>query len=149
MKKATIVLALILVWSGMSFAKDGTFGVGIILGDPSGLSLKLRTSEKTAFDAGVAWSFVSEGSFHLHGDFLFHNYNLFDVEKGRVGLYYGIGGRLKLTSETRVGIRIPIGLCYEFEDAPIDFFIEVVPMLDVTPSTTGGIAGSIGVRYFF
>ncbi len=152
MKKAAIVLALLVVCSGMSFAQSGKVGVGVILGEPSGLSLKFRTSSTTAFDAGLAWSFASPGSLHLHGDFIFHNYNLFTVEKGLVALYYGIGGRVKFISgeaDTRIGARIPIGLVYEFEEAPVDLFIEIVPMLDFYPETEGGIAGAIGIRYFF
>ena len=155
MKKAAIVLALLILCSAMSFAQSGKVGVGVILGEPSGLSLKFRTSSTTAFDAGLAWSFASPGSLHIHGDFIFHNYNLFTVERGLVALYYGVGGRVKfissdaVTRETRVGVRIPIGLVYEFDEAPVDLFIEIVPMLDLTPRTEGGIAGAIGIRYFF
>ena len=153
MKKAAIALVLLAVFTGFSFSMDGKFGLGIILGEPTGLSLKLKTSDTTAFDAGAAWSFVNPSSFHIHGDFLFHNYNLFNnVEKGYLALYYGIGGRLKLASgeeETMLGVRIPVGLCYEFEEAPVDLFFEVVPLLDVIPRTRAGISGAVGVRYFF
>jgi hypothetical protein len=153
MKRTVIAAALLLLFAGMSFPADGKFGLGIILGEPTGLSLKLKTSDTTAFDAGAAWSFLNPASFHIHGDFLFHNYNLFNnVEKGYLALYYGIGGRLKIVGgegETVFGVRIPVGLCYEFEDAPIDLFFEVVPLLDIVPSTKAGIGGAVGVRYFF
>lgn len=149
MKKATLLLALCLVISGMSFAKQGDFGIGVMLGEPSGLSLKIWTGDRVAINGGVAWSFVDPASLHIHTDIIFHSYGLFNVERGELILYYGIGGRLRLESDTRVGLRLPVGLSYELDSAPIDFFLEIVPMLDLAPDTEGGIGGAIGVRYFF
>lgn len=37
-----------------------------------------------------------------------HNFNLFKVEKDKLALYYGIGGRIKIIEdESRIGIRVP------------------------------------------
>ena len=86
---------------------------------------------------------------------LFHNFDLFKVETGKMALYYGIGGRVKFGedaaggNETTVSVRIPVGLTYEFEKTPIELFLEFVPMLDLIPSTEFRLAGGIGARYYF
>jgi hypothetical protein len=149
MKKLAIALVLMTALAGASFARDGNMGVGLIFGEPSGVSFKLWTGETTAFDAAAAWSFVGGGYFQVHGDLLFHNFNLFEVEKGSMALYYGFGGRVKMADETQVSLRVPVGISYQFEDTSIELFLEVVPMLDLAPSTQAGIAGGIGFRYFF
>jgi len=149
MKKIAFALVLLTAFAGVSFAKDGNFGLGLIFGEPSGVSFKMWTGRTTAIDAAAAWSFVGGGYFQVHADLLFHNFNLFDVEKGDMALYYGFGGRVKMADETQVSLRVPVGLSYQFQDTSIEIFLEVVPMLDLAPSTEAGIAGGIGFRYFF
>jgi hypothetical protein len=137
--------------TGTSGGGDGGFGVGVILGEPTGLSLKCWVTEKTAIDGGVAYSFKDTTSFHFHSDFLWHNFDLLPVTHGRLAVYYGVGGRVKFerNTDTRAGVRGPIGLAYMFEQAPVDIFVEIAPILDVTPSTKFGINGGVGVRYYF
>src|SRR5262245_41316938 len=54
-----------------SAAHDGA-GLGIIVGEPTGVSAKIWVGGNTALDAAAAWSFADEGALHLHGDFLAH-----------------------------------------------------------------------------
>lgn len=135
-------------FSPLAYAQSG-FGVGVILGEPTGISFKLWAEKNSALDGAVSWSFTKESSFHLHADFFLHNFNIFKVEKGKLPIYYGIGGRVKLVKDTRVGVRIPIGIEYIFQNVPIDVFLEIVPLLDLIPGTEFGINGGIGIRYFF
>jgi hypothetical protein len=125
------------------------WGIGVIIGEPTGISLKLWNSSTTAIDAAAAWSFKKEGKLHLHMDWLFHNFKLFKARHGKLPLYYGIGCRVKFEEETRVGVRFPVGICYILRDTPIDVFFEIVPLLDLTPETDFNFNASIGVRYFF
>lgn len=136
--------------SSQSF-KHGNFGVGVIFGEPTGLSAKMWTTKKTAFDIGLAWSFSDNGNFHIHGDYLFHKFGIFGVSKGSLPLYIGIGGRMLFrdNADDKIGVRFPIGLEYFFDDWPIAVFGEVVPILDLAPSTDGEINGGIGVRFYF
>jgi hypothetical protein len=129
-------------------AQDNGIGIGMMIGEPTGISAKLWTGEKTALDAGVAWSFVGSGYMRIHSDLLWHNYIL-DVDQGKLPVYYGIGAKLLLASELGVGIRVPVGLVYLFESAPVDMFAELVPGLDLLPGTGFGMDAAIGVRYFF
>jgi len=136
---------------------SGNFGLGVILGEPTGISGKLWLGNGMAIDGAVAWSLSKNYSLHIHGDYLFHNFTLIDVEQGKLPLYYGIGGRIKIreddpndnNDDDAIGVRFPVGLAYLFEGAPVDIFVEVVPILDLAPDTDFDINGAIGFRYFF
>jgi hypothetical protein len=130
-------------------AQNKGFGLGIILGEPTGISGKLWTGYKTAIDGAVAWSFEKESSMHLHGDFLHHSFNRARVDEGKLLLYYGIGGRVKFEDDSKVGVRIPLGIDCLFAHSPLDFFLEIVPILDLAPKTDFSLNGAIGIRYFF
>jgi len=146
--KYTVILFSILFLSAANAQSKG-IGLGLIIGEPTGISFKYWTTSTTAFDAALAWSFIDEGAFHIHGDYLFHNFTLISVPKGKLPFYYGIGGRLKTAHDARFGIRVPLGLAYLFQNAPVDIFLEVVPILDLTPKTDFSINAAIGARYFF
>ena len=61
------------VQSGTVATNDhGGFGLGVILGQPTGFTMKYWLTRKTAFDVGAAWSFESNGYFQLYGDWLYH-----------------------------------------------------------------------------
>jgi len=149
----TIVGLAMILFSGIaSAAGKGDFGLGIILGEPTGISGKLWTSGKSAIDGAVAWSTDRNASLHLHADYLVHNFPLITVEKGRLPLYYGIGGRIKFAENDKddfIGVRIPVGIEYLFETAPVDIFFEIVPILDLAPDTDFDLNAAIGARYFF
>lgn len=150
--KSILLLSLFLLTTataGFCQANKGDFGAGVILGSPSGLSAKLWTSHTSAFDFGVGWDFQNQNSVYMNADYLWHNFNLFDVNQGQLPLFYGIGGRLTAGGTGRVGIRIPVGVDYLFEKDPIDVFFEVAPILDLAPSTQFDANAGIGIRYYF
>lgn len=151
MKRLTFIIILFLaaVICDANFAQNKHVGVGIIVGEPTGLSFKYWTSSTTAFDAALAWSFIDGGAFHIHADYIFHNFNLIRISEGKLPFYYGIGGRIKTADKFRFGVRVPLGLAYMFNTAPVDIFLEVVPILDLAPKTDFKINAAIGARYFF
>jgi hypothetical protein len=150
MKKSIIVFLLgIIVLPITAGAQDSGFGLGIILGEPTGVSFKSWVGRREAIDVAVAWSFDGEGAIHIHADYLFHNFRLFRIEKGDLVLYYGIGVRVKTVHRTQVGIRIPLGLSYLFERDPIEIFFELGPIMNVTPKTLFRMTTGVGVRYYF
>ena len=142
-------MLMVMLTCGTAQAQDKGFGLGIILGEPTGISGKLWTGHHTAIDGAIAWSFEKKSSMHLHGDLLFHNFNRARVDEGKLLLYYGIGGRVKFEDKSKVGVRVPLGINYLFAKAPLDFFLEIVPILDLAPSTDFSLNGAIGIRYFF
>lgn len=150
-------LALIGLAAGPARAQDQGFGLGIILGEPTGISGKSWIVGSTAMDFAAAWSFERNNSLTLHADYLNHHFTLIRVDQGRLPLYYGIGGRIKFNDrdrpvddeDLRVGVRIPVGLAYFFDNVTLDIFLEVVPILDLVPATDFRVNAAFGVRYFF
>lgn len=144
------ILLILLSVSTMNFSQERGFGAGIIIGEPTGLSGKLWLLGGNALDMAAAWSFKGNGALLLQADYVFHTFNLIKVESGKLPLYYGIGGRIILhDNDTYLGIRVPVGLDYMFNNAPVDIFVEIVPILDLTPATDFDIGAGIGVRYWF
>lgn len=168
MKRIIVISCiLIMILSRALWADNSGFGIGFIIGEPTGISLKGWLNADSALDFAVAWSFIGRDSLHFHLDYLLHNFDLFKVEKGKFPIYYGIGSRIKLEedddnsrwdrkgrvreddNDTWIGIRVPVGLAYLFEGVPLDIFIEIVPILDLVHETSFDLNAALGVRFFF
>jgi len=148
------LIAVIILFSFHLSAQDKGFGLGFIAGEPTGISMKLWLNGNNAIDAGLAWSFVNKSSLHIHADYLYH-FEVIKVSEGKLPFYTGIGGRLKLKNENksladnRIGVRVPLGINYIFADAPLDIFLEIVPVIDLSPKTDMTFNSALGARYFF
>ena len=130
--------------------RHDAFGIGLMIGSPAGISLKKWNSNTTAIDGGAAWSLGRDPGVHLHADYLFHRSDLEGLRENRSFAYYGFGARMKLENpDTRLGVRIPMGVLYHFPDAPLDTFFEIVPVFDVVPDTRLVLNISIGMRFYF
>jgi len=162
MKKAFVAFVLCALAFGAQAARAETgLGIGVIVGEPTGVSIKKWIGETRAVDFAAAWSFSGEGSFQIHADYLIHNFSLLKLEglKGRLPVYFGVGGRIKLkganegkeqnNEDDSVGIRVPFGIAYIFADSPVDVFAEIVPVLDVVPDTKLHVNAAIGARFYF
>lgn len=149
MKKWFFAAILVSVAYSFSGAQDKGFGLGIILGEPTGISGKYWLSTNSAIDGAAAWNFGSGGYLHLHADYLLHNYDLIKVKEGRLPLYYGIGGRIGFGDKTVLGLRGVVGLAYQFSGAPVDAFLEIAPLMDLVPGTSFHVQGGIGARFYF
>jgi len=131
------------------------FGVGIILGEPTGASLKYWLNDTLAIDGALGASFDDDddddSSFYLHSDLLWHNFDLIPVSRGRLPVYLGAGAlvRFRDDEDNQVGVRIPVGISYMFDNAPIDIFAEIAPTIDVAPDVRGEVTGGIGIRFWF
>lgn len=150
-----IVTAGLLLAAGAGFAasalaQDRGTGIGVIVGEPTGVSVKHWLDRDTAVDGAVAWSFEGRNSFHLHVDWLRHDFSLLPVDSGALPVYVGVGARYKERRGTdRFGIRIPVGLAYHFADAPLEIFGEIVPILDLAPDTGVNLNAALGIRFYF
>jgi hypothetical protein len=145
-----------------SVAQERGFGLGVIIGEPTGISAKLWTTSRNAFDFGLGWSIGGDrvgnykGNYnggsrvHFHMDYLWHSFDAIHSSE-RFPLYYGLGGRINSGAgyDGSVAVRGVIGIAWVPHNTPIDVFLELVPSLQFTPTTGFGIDAGIGVRYFF
>jgi hypothetical protein len=157
----SIVMVMIMILAKPILAQDHGFGIGFILGEPTGLSAKFWTSQKNAFDFGLGWSvggdrisyqgYYNGGSrVHFHMDYLWHSFNAINSTE-RFPIYYGIGGRINSGGgyDASLGIRGVFGIAWFPHSTPIDIFVELVPVFQITPSAGFGIDAAAGIRYFF
>lgn len=150
MKKFCIIaISISILMGNVLFANEQRAGVGIIIGEPTGISAKIWRENNISFDAAAAWSVGDNDFLDFHIDYLFHKYDVINYEEGTFPVYFGIGGKVILKDESEIGIRFPLGIEYIFDDIPLDIFIEIAPILNVLPGTSFRFNGAIGVRYLF
>jgi hypothetical protein len=157
-----MILILSLCHANHANAQDRKFGLGVIIGEPTGLSAKLWTTETTALDFGLGWSvggdrigryngyYNGTGRIHFHMDYLWHSFDAIRSSE-RFPLYYGVGGRLNSGAgyDQSMAIRGVFGIAWLPHNTPIDVFLELVPSLQLVSTSAFGIDAGFGVRYFF
>ncbi len=158
MKKLLIAISVLgFSMAAMPAYAERGVGVGVIIGEPTGLSAKVWTSPSTAVALAAAWSFSGRDAVHFHADYLLHNFKLLGPPE--LPVYYGLGSRLKLRGGKRsdddddgdilLGVRVPVGIAYHFPGAPIDIFVEIAPILDLVPDTDFSLNAALGARFYF
>ena len=161
MKYKCLVIVCVLLAAHAS-AQQRNFGMGLIVGEPTGISAKLWTAPDRAFDFGLGWSFGGDrlgsynGSYdggsrvHLHADYLWHSFDVIHSTE-RFPLYYGVGAHLNSGAgyNSAFAVRGVLGLEFLPHATPMDVFVELVPALQLTTPTGLGLDAGIGARYFF
>lgn len=131
------------------------FGLGLIAGDPTGLSGKLWMDDTHAIDFAIGtfgyYLGSRYGGVNLHADYLWHHFGVFGRPGSevyhRMPLYVGAGAVVS-TPGAAAGARAVFGLSYLFPQ-PFDVFLELAPTLVVAPSTGFGIDSGLGGRFYF
>lgn len=142
--------------------RDGrTFGLGLILGEPTGLSAELLSGGHTAVDFALGLeSLDDDEEFYFHLDYLVMPVDLSRGGAVAVPLYLGIGGYLfdhgADFDVADIGVRVPFGLALDFRRAPFQVFGELaVRVLLVTFDHDDAghdrvdLSGALGFRFFF
>ena len=140
-----LLSSLLLLPAGVE-AQDlpSSFGLGVIAGEPTGITGRFMAGENN-FQVHAAWSFSHDAALQVSGDYLRSgNVNTEPV----IPFYFGLGVRMKFANESLFGIRIPLGVNYFLKENPIEFFGEIVPIMDLIPSTEFTLNGGVGVRFY-
>lgn len=145
-----------------SYRTNKVFGLGVMLGAPSGLSGKYFMASDFALDFGVGvyHRFGHREGIHLHADVLWHPVNLVSAAPFDLPLYFGIGGRFwshdryrdDYNDHSHLGVRAPLGIAFDFKRVPLDVFAEVALVIDILADDGHGYSdfnGAIGIRYWF
>jgi len=154
----TLVVAVSAV-SGASSARaeGGPFGLGLILGSPTGIDGKIYFNKQNALDFAVGEAFVNERGLHIHADYLWHPVMLTQDEAFFLPLYLGIGGRFldherHTDTVAHLGARAPLGILFDFKRIPLDVFLEVALVVDIIRPSEDDVVDvnvGVGVRYYF
>jgi hypothetical protein len=119
------------------------------LGEPTGISAKYWLDRDSAVDGAASWSLLGLGGLGFHADYLYHFNEIVKTRDFTIPIYVGVGGRVVISSGVGAGVRIPLGATYLFPQYPLDVFLEIVPGIDLLPTTTFAGGGGIGIRYYF
>ena len=145
-----VVAGFMLALAPMAAKADGgPFGLGIIVGEPTGFTGEYKLSPKNAVDGGLAYSYERQDAWQIYSDYLFTGNKIAKDQIPEIDLYFGAGARLKFETDTRFGFRFPVGMTYSFTEHPIQAFLEIAPIMDVVPGTDFSINAAIGARFFF
>ena len=139
-------------------ADKGALGVGIILGEPTGITAKLYLKDDQAIQAAVGSAFVG-GGLQISADYVFHPYILQSRPSFVLPVYVGPGVRLidydngRDSSSFAFGARMVGGLLFDFKNVPLDAFVEVAGVLEYEfkdgKGAALGLNAGAGVRYYF
>jgi hypothetical protein len=142
-----------------------TNAIGVIFGEPTGITAKFLLQNNHAIDAGLALSFDSYVL--LYSDYLFQFPGAFGSSTEfakQLKPYVGVGAEFLFDENTGryndhyfgnssasigFGIRIPLGVEWVALDAPIGVFVELVPGVGIAPGTYGFVQGGVGARLYF
>jgi hypothetical protein len=148
--RRTVLACCILLLSLKVYSQKGDVGLGVNLGNPTGISAKYWTGERTAVAASIGYYISRINHLRLNADFLVHPWT-FDSEQDLVRLYLGTGFGLGFTSEISVTLRFPLGAVYFFSGLPLEVFAEPVPAVQL--AGPGGVKfwpeGYLGIRWYF
>lgn len=147
--KLILLLASLLMSSGVMAAAH-QMGVGVMLGNPTGLSGKYWLDEERAIDGGFAYSLGKNSDLSIHSNYLLQKdaaFYLNDVHP--LDLYYGIGGRMEFADDIEIGVRVPVGVAQRLQDQRADVFAEIAPILDLFTKTGVELHLAVGARYYF
>lgn len=144
--KLLVLLAFFVTTSALA----QPLGIGAMIGSPTGLSGKYWLNESHAIDGGLGLSLGSKARMSLHSDYLFHKEGaLIFKDDHPLDLYYGIGGRMKFADDIRLGVRLPVGVVYNFEGRTADMFGEIAPIVDFLGRVGADLHLAVGARYYF
>lgn len=145
-----ILLVVLLVISAQVLSAPNQMGLGVMLGNPTGLNGKYWLDNKHAVDGGAAFAFGKRTNLSLHSDYLFHSEEAFfynDVHA--LDLYFGLGGRMEFGDAINLGVRLPLGLVHRMKNDTADIFTEIAPILDFVGRSGLDLHLAVGARYYF
>ncbi len=146
MKRLMMALFLATVGGPLWAQQTGSFGAGVVLGDPTGLTGKYWLDGSKALDFGVGFS--GDAAFYV--DFLWHSWDLMpQPSQGKLAAYAGFGPRLETERDAVLGARTLLGLGYWFPRHPIELFVEGGPVFRLTPDHDVDADLGLGVRFYF
>jgi hypothetical protein len=151
MKHHRILLIAIglLIAAQVSVSQEKKFGLGLMFGEPTGLSAKYWNSASTAFDFGLGFGLAGgENDFHMHADYVWHSFSAIGSTE-RFPVYYGLGGSVGGGHGSTLAARGVLGIAWMSRESPIDIFLEFVPAWQLAPSMDIILQGGVGIRYFF
>lgn len=149
-----LIFITLLLSSTQVFADSDRFALGLILGNPTGLSGRVGLEESKSIDFAIA-STSGSRNWHLHGTYLIENIKTFNTDLAPLNVFYGVGARVtsfendRREDKTSLGVRLAVGVKMDLPTPRSEVFGEVAPVIDVTPDVDVDFDVGIGYRFRF
>lgn len=134
------------------------YGIGVVIGSPTGFTGKYFLARKSAIQINAGWSFIGNVGFHITGDYQFLFPGIIRGEQGErlenIVPYLGIGGSFRVkenesANETDLHVGLRLGGGIEFLIDRFGIFLELYPVVDFVPKTDFDFEGGLGFRFYF
>ena len=153
-----------ITFSNRLCAQTTGVGAGIIVGGPTGITAKFWTSGQNAIDLSLGWSdngqwttfrngyayYYSQSLLHINADYVWHSFHAIKSTE-RFPLYYGAGVDFDSGNsvQTAFGLRAVGGIEWIPHSVPLDVFLELAPVIYLSPPAGLGLDAGFGARFFF
>lgn len=146
------------------FALAKTWGLGAVIGAPTGLSANYFLSQSRTIHTTLAYDFSGDDDLQLASHYTWRMNNL-SFEKVKFGWFYGLGARLAFKEHDHhhhhhdhdddedghidLGPSGTIGLFHEFKEVPLEVFLKGNLTVNIIEDT--GVDGDlmVGLHYNF
>lgn len=132
---------------------DGPMGIGVFLGQPTGITFEMDLSEASWLDFKATWSFSGSSSgfnILLQGNYEYAFPDMLAIEEVAFTPFIGGGVFANVyDGGAAIGVRVPAGLAYRFRNVPLELFLEVGIDMYLIPGFGLGGSGGLGARYRF
>lgn len=161
MKKLLLILILFMTAGTFTQAQSPqgkSFGFGIIVGDPTGLTMKVWTNKENAWVFAVGASYF--GAPRIGVDYLWHfdafNSNIVELYAGPGGVI-GIGGGkgfwykdrfVRTGNELGLGVRGVFGVNVVPQNTPLEIFFEIGALIAMAPDFGSAADVALGMRFY-
>jgi hypothetical protein len=147
------MLALLMVAAFRSTSRAEAIGIGLFLGEPSGLDIKVGLSAKSSIDIVIGQTSFREGrTDYLHLTWLLTPF----VARGRsvlVPFRIGIGAAAigVVDDNAHAAVRVPLEIGFRFRRTPIEIYGEVAVkgVFVEEDFIRFDVDGGIGIRFYF
>jgi hypothetical protein len=151
MRKLLVAIVLVLGVSRPNAARAESIGLGVFLGQPTGLDIKIGLQGRSALDIVLgATRFDEPRASYGHLQYLV----LLGVARGssiNVPFRLGIGAAVYGITEdaTSLAARLPLQIALRFRRTPLEIYGEVAFVVQLIDDVDTDIDGGIGVRVYF
>ncbi len=148
-KRILFFSTLIVLLAHISLAQSHGLGLGLMIGEPTGISCKGWVTNSGAIQLDIGYSSLSstQGT-ALSAEYVWHSHVFRSHEY--FPLFYGLGGIFGVSSGTNImGARGILGIAWWPHRSSLDVFFQLVPTYYFKPASQFEFDFGFGVRYFF
>ena len=147
------LMVLLMSSPAKAHGPGGSVGLGVMVGDPSGLSLRyMPAGAPYALDFLLAYSWDDNVIVAADYKFLFPGlFSKTDAAGQHFHPFLGVGAVLSMANGAGdfLGLRVPVGLEWVIPRSQLALQLELAPGIGIIPSTDAFAMAGLAIRYYF